>query len=145
MQTYTSRPFTIKKDNVTVFRLFKNPLSLEGFLEKTRDKLPTKDVVLTEDSVSFTAPMVGALKFVRIEEEEPNVVKYRGEGTPVPMTLCAYLTPTDESSTSAQVSVEADVPAFLSGMIKTQVNPLLEKAADALEQLDVDRLLGAND
>lgn len=143
MQTYTSRPFTIKKDNESVYELFRTPKSLEGFLEKAKDKLPAKDVVITEDSVSLKAPVVGDLKFVRTEAEAPRVVKYQGEGTPVPMTLCIYLTPEGEDKTSAQVAVEANVPAFLSGMIESQVKPQLEKAADMLENLDVDSFLGA--
>ncbi len=143
MQTYTSRPFTIKKDNATVYGVINCPKSLEALLDRAKDVLPAKDVVLGEDSVSVKAPMIGELRFVRSASEEPSMVKYQGEGTPVPMAVCVYLTPDGLDRTTTQIAVEADVPQFLSGMIKTKVNPLLEKVANTLESLDLDKLLGA--
>lgn len=143
MQSYNSRTFTIKKDIRSVYDLFMTPRSASSFLEKAGDKLPLNNVVLTDTGIELEAPVVGKIKVERTEGVEPNLVRYQGQGTPVPMTLSINLRPGEtEGETIAQVTVDAEVPVFLSGMIGGKIKPALEKAADALEQLDVDRFLG---
>lgn len=143
MQSYNSRTFTIKKDIKSVYDLFMTPRSASSFLEKAGDKLPLNNVVLTDAGIELEAPVVGKIKVERTEGVEPNLVRYQGQGTPVPMTLSINLRPGEtEGETIAQVTVDAEVPVFLSGMIGGKIKPALEKAADALEQLDVDRFLG---
>lgn len=143
MQSYNSRTFTIKKDIKSVYDLFMTPRSASSFLEKAGDKLPLNNVVLTDTGIELEAPVVGKIKVERTEGVEPNLVRYQGQGTPVPMTLSINLRPGEtEGETIAQVTVDAEVPVFLSGMIGGKIKPALEKAADALEQLDVDRFLG---
>ncbi len=143
MQSYNSRTFTIKKDIKSVYDLFMTPRSASSFLEKAGDKLPLNNVVLTDTGIELEAPVVGKIKVERTEGVEPNLVRYQGQGTPVPMTLSINLRPGEtEGETIAQVTVDAEVPVFLSGMIGGKIKPTLEKAADALEQLDVDRFLG---
>lgn len=143
MQSYNSRTFTIKKDIKSVYDLFMNPKSASSFLEKAGDKLPIKDIELTDTGLTLDAPVIGKVKVERIESVEPSLIKYQGQGTPVPMTLSINLRPGEKSEeTIAQVTVDAEVPAFLSGMIGGKVMPALEKVAGALEKLDVDRFLG---
>lgn len=143
MQSYNSRTFTINKDVKSVYDIFMNPRSASSFIEKAGDKLPIKDIVLTDTGLELEAPVLGRVKVERTESVEPSLVRYQGQGTPVPMILSISLRPgEDDRQTHAQVTVDAEVPVFLSGMIGGKIKPALEKVADALEQLDVDRFLG---
>lgn len=142
MNNYTSRAFVIKKDVQTVFELFRNPLSAQSFVEKVGDKLPVKDLKLTEDTVEVTTGVVGKVILTRTEEREPHLVRYTGTHSPVPLTISIMLSPHEEEATKAQIAVDVDVPSFISGMVKSKIEPVLEKLADQLEALDVDRFLG---
>ena len=143
MQTFNSRSFTIKKDVKSVYDLFMNPKSASSFLEKQGDKVPLKNIVLNDNGLELEAPVVGKIKVERTENLEPSLIRYQGKGTPVPMLLNINLLPGENANeTIAQISVDAEVPAFMSGMIGSKIQPALEKAAEALEHLDVDRFLG---
>ena len=141
MQTYTSRAFTLGKDAETIEEMIKNPAALQPYLEKFGDKLPLKGLQMTADSVTMEAPMVGNVTFTRVETDTPGYVKYEGKGAPVPLSLNIYLKPDGGGEkTSAQISLDADIPAFMGGMIEGKAKSGLGKAADMLEQLDFDRL-----
>lgn len=142
MQNYNSRTFTIKKDINTLYDLFMNPRSASPLLEKVGDKFPTDKVQLTDTGIEVDAPVVGKVKVERVEAVEPSLIRFRGQGTPVPMMLNINLRPGENAGeTLAQVGVDAEVPAFLSGMIGSKVKPALEKLADALDGLDLDQFL----
>lgn len=139
MQTYTSRAFTMSKDAQSIESMVKNPALLQPYVEKFGDKLPVKNLSFTEDSVSVEAPIVGNVTFSRVDTGTPGVIKYQGKGTPVPLALNIFLKP-DGDKTSAQLSLDADIPAFMGGMIEVKAKSGLAKAADFLEVLDFDRL-----
>ncbi|WP_297130430.1 hypothetical protein [uncultured Porphyromonas sp.] len=141
MQVINSRPFTIKKDIETVFDLAGEPESARHFLSKVGDKPMFKDVSVTDDSIAAKLPFVGDITFRRNRIEKPSLVSYKAEGSPVPVELVLNFQP-DGENTKTQVSVEVEAPSFVAGMVKTKLQPMLDKMADSLELLDVDRFLG---
>lgn len=141
MQTYTSRSFSIGKDIATIEGLAKNPSLLQPYVDKYADKIQVKNLKLTSDSVTMEAPIVGNVTFSRVETETPGIIKYKGEGAPVPLALNIFLK-SDGEKTSAQLSLEADIPSFMGGMIEGKAKRALGKAADVLEVLDFDRFFG---
>lgn len=141
MQVINSRPFTIKKDIDTVFGIAGEPETAKHFLSRVEDKPIFKDVTIDSDSIHVKIPVVGDLTLRRNRVEKPSLVSYKAEGAPLPVELVFNLQPEGEQ-TKAQVSVEVDAPAFVSGMVTSKLKPLLDKMADSLELLDVDRFLG---
>ena len=139
MQTYTSRTFTLGKDAQTIEEMVKNPAALQPYVDKFKDKLPMKNLQLTADGVTVDAPIVGNVTFTRVETNTPGVIKYEGKGAPVPVALNIFLKP-EGDKTSAQLSLDADIPSFMGGMIEGKAKSGLGKAADLLEKLDFDRL-----
>ncbi len=129
----------MSKDAQSIESMVKNPALLRSYVEKSGDKLPVKNLSFTEDSVSVEAPIVGNVTFTRVDTDTPGVIKYQGKGTPVPLALNIFLKP-DGDKTSAQLSLDADIPAFMGGMIEGKAKSSLAKAADFLEVLDFDRL-----
>lgn len=142
MQSYNSRTFTIKKDVKTIYDLVMTPSSASSLLEKAGDKIPMDKVLLTDTGIEIDAPVVGKIKVERIENVEPSLIRFKGQGAPVPLILNVNLRPGEsDNETLVQVGVDAEVPAFLSGMIGSKVKPALEKLAEALDGLDIDRFL----
>ena len=141
MQVINSRPFTIKKDIDTVFDMAGEPESARHFLSKVGDKPMFKDVSVADDAISAKLPLVGDITLRRNRMEKPSLVSYKAEGAPVPVELVLNFQP-EGDNTQAQVSVEVEAPSFAAGMVKTKIQPLLDKMADSLEHLDVDRFLG---
>lgn len=145
MQVLNSRTFTIKKDIETVFGIASEPESAKHFLSRVSDKPAFSGVTIGPDSIVVPLPYIGKLLLKRNRLEAPSLVSYRAEGSPVPIELVLNLQPTTAGgaeTTTVQISLEVDAPDFALGMIKAKVNPMLEKMANGLEQLDVDRFLG---
>lgn len=62
-------------------------------MEKVGDKLPVKDLKLTDDSVEVTTGVVGKAILTRMEEREPHLVRYTGTHSPVPYCVYYALSP----------------------------------------------------
>ena len=134
MKTYHSKVFSLKKDIDQAYTLLSNPTNLKPFADKYGDKINLKDLTLTSDALSFSLPGVGPVVFRLAETEAPNYIKYKSEKSPVPMALSVNLSKHQEK-TDAQLSLDVEVPAFMSGMVETVVKPLLDKVSGAAAEL----------
>ena len=103
-------------------------------LEKVKDRLPedqVKDMTFTADEVSVNSP-VGEVSLRVIEREEPKCVKFETAKSPVPMNMWIQLVPMSEESCKMRVTIKADVPIFLKGMVSKPLQEAVEKIADVL-------------
>lgn len=142
MQTYTSRPFELKKDINTIFGMISSPAKLALVVEKYADKLKSANLKISEDEITFDVPMMGNVQLKRTEILAPNRVKYETVKSPVPFSLILSLAEHEGGHTLGTIAVEANIPSFLSGTVKGKIEPALEKLADLLEMVDFDRRLG---
>lgn len=141
MQIYTSRPIELKKDIDTIYHLTESPANMAPLLEKFGDRLDDDvKVELGEEQFTATLPVVGDVILKRTEALAPNRVKYETIKSPMPAALVFNFSKHEDEHTLAQISLEVNMPPFLSGMVKGKVEPGLEKLADLLEQIDFDRL-----
>lgn len=141
MQNFTSRPIELKKDIQTIFGMLTNPTLLNPVLEKFRDKIPVKNIELGEDQVLVDTGMVGEIIMQKSNTMEPNLVEYKSLKSPVPVTLTFNLSEESEDKTLGQIGVALKVPPFMSGMIRSKVEPYLAEIANLLEKIDFDRFL----
>ncbi|MDN4753551.1 hypothetical protein QYZ87_03270 [Porphyromonadaceae bacterium W3.11] len=144
MQTITSRPFELKKDINTIFGLVQNPSSLSPIIEKFHDRIPAKIAILKENQISVDTGAMGEIVMERSQVLAPNLVEYHSVKSPVPVKLSINLTEHGADTTLGQISIQASVPAFLSGMIKSKAEPIMAELANNLEKIDFDRLLGTS-
>lgn len=141
MQIYTSRPIELKKDIDTIYHLTESPANMAPLLEKFGDRLDDDvKVELGEEQFTATLPVVGDVILKRTEALAPNRVKYETIKSPMPAALVFNFSKHEDEHTLAQISLEVNMPPFLSGMVRGKVEPGLEKLADLLEQIDFDRL-----
>lgn len=106
-------------------------------IEKVRSRIPEdkmKDMTFTADEVTVTSP-VGEVTLRIIEREEPKCVKFETAKSPVPMNMWIQLLPTGDDSCKMRVTIKADIPIFLKGMVSGPLNEAVEKIADALAMI----------
>lgn len=141
MQTFTSRPIELKKEIDKIYPLISQPQNLQPILEKMEDKVEDYKVTLTEDQLSFFAPGLGEVIMKRTEMLPPNSVNYETIKSPVPVSLLINLSDQGNGTTLGQVTAKVNVPIFLAGMVKSKVGPALDKVANLLEKIDLDKFL----
>lgn len=139
MEVINSKPFTLKQDINTIFGMVSKPSILSGLLEKVGDKVPLKGLSLTDEGFGFDAPIIGQIKFVRAAESTKNLVRYKAESAAVPLSLLVHMKEASEG-TDMQLSLEADLPSFLKGMLSSKLSPALEKVSDLLGKVDFDKI-----
>lgn len=106
-------------------------------IEKVRSRIPEdkmKDMTFTADEVTVTSP-VGEVTLRIIEREEPKCVKFETAKSPVPMNMWIQLLPTGDDNCKMRVTIKADIPIFLKGMVSGPLNEAVEKIADALAMI----------
>ena len=107
-------------------------------LERIRDRIPAdkvKDFDFDRDSVRVNAPMVGQIAVEIVEREEPKCVKFGSQQSPVPFNFWIQLVPDGDQASKLKLTVDADIPFFLKGMISGPLQEGLEKIADALAMI----------
>ena len=107
-------------------------------LERVRDRVPAdkiQDFQFDQDTVSISAAPVGEIKLHIIDRDEPKCVKFETVQSPVPFYLWIQVLPVNETSSKMKVTVDADIPFMLKGMVSGPLQDGVEKIADALSQI----------
>lgn len=107
-------------------------------LEKVRDRVPEdklQDFSFDQDTVSVSVAPVGKITLRICEREEPKCVKFESADSPIPFNLWIQVLPVNESSAKMKVTVKADIPFMLKGMVSGPLQDAVEKIADALAQV----------
>ena len=107
-------------------------------LERVRDRVPTDKLdsfQFDQDSVEVSVPPVGTIKLRIVEREENKCVKFETEQSPVPFNLWIQVLPVTAMESKMKVTVKADIPFMLKGMISGPMQDGVEKIADALAQI----------
>ena len=107
-------------------------------LERVRDRVPEdklKDFQFDSDSVQVSVDPVGVIKLRIIEREENKCVKFEAEQSPLPFNLWIQVLPVTAETSKMKVTVKADIPFMLKGMVAGPLQDGVEKIADALSQI----------
>lgn len=107
-------------------------------LEKVRDRVPEdklQDFSFDEDTVSVKVDPVGQITLHIIEREEPKCVKFETTQSPMPFNLWIQVLPVTAETSKMKVTVKADIPFMLKGMVSGPLQDGVEKIADALAQI----------
>jgi carbon monoxide dehydrogenase subunit G len=107
-------------------------------LERVRDRIPQdklQDFQFDSDSVQVSVSPVGTIKLRICEREENKCVKFETEQSPLAFNLWIQVLPVDSASSKMKVTVKADIPFMLKGMVSGPLQDGVEKIADALSQI----------
>ncbi|MBO5823733.1 MAG: SRPBCC family protein, partial [Prevotella sp.] len=93
------------------------------------------DFSFDKDSVSVNVSPVGEIKLRIINREEPKCVKFETAQSPLPFNLWIQVLPVTETTSKMKVTVDADIPFMLKGMVSGPLKDGIEKIADALAMI----------
>ena len=128
---------SIKQIPYPVEDVYRNLSDLSN-LERVRDRIPQdklQDFQFDSDSVQVSVSPVGTIKLRICEREDNKCVKFETEQSPLPFNLWIQVLPVDSSSSKMKVTVKADIPFMLKGMVSGPLQDGVEKIADALSQI----------
>lgn len=134
LETMTKFESSIKQVPYAQEAIYKNLSDLTN-LEKVRDRVPEdklQDFSFDTDSVSVSVAPVGKITLRIVEREEPKCVKFESVESPMPFNLWIQVLPVSETSSKMKVTVKADIPFMLKGMVSGPLQDGVEKIADAL-------------
>ncbi len=128
---------SVKQIPYPVEDVYRNISDLSN-LERVRDRIPEDKLnsfTFDSDSVSVNVSPVGDLKLRIIEREEGKCVKFETEQSPLPFNLWVQVLPVSATESKMKVTVKADIPFMLKGMVAGPLQDGVEKIADALAQI----------
>ena len=128
---------SVKQIPYPVEDVYRNISDLNN-LERVRDRIPEDKLnsfSFDSDSVSVNVAPVGDLKLRIIEREENKCVKFEGVQTPLPFNLWIQVLPVTATESKMKVTVQADIPFMLKGMVAGPLQDGVEKIADALSKI----------
>ncbi len=128
---------SVKQIPYPVEDVYRNISDLSN-LERVRDRIPEDKLnsfSFDSDSVSVNVSPVGDLKLRIIEREENKCVKFETEQSPLAFNLWIQVLPVSDTESKMKVTVKADIPFMLKGMVSGPLQDGVEKIADALSQI----------
>jgi carbon monoxide dehydrogenase subunit G len=108
-------------------------------LESIRDRIPEDQIQnfsFDADSVSAEAPMMGKISVQIVDREEPKCVKFGSQQSPMPFNVWVQVLPVEEQTSKLKVTVDADIPFMLKGMVSGPLQQGVEKIAEVLAGLN---------
>ena len=127
----------VKQIPYSVEDVYRNISDLSN-LERVRDRVPQdklQDFQFDSDSVQVSVSPVGTIKLRICEREENKCVKFETEQSPMPFNLWIQVLPVTATESKMKVTVKADIPFMLKGMVSGPLQDGVEKIADALSQI----------
>jgi hypothetical protein len=115
-----------------------NMLSDLTNLERVRDRVPAdklQDFSFDRDTVAVSVAPVGKISLRICDREEPKCVKFESVDSPLPFNLWIQVLPVTAESSKMKVTLKADIPFMLKGMVAGPLQDGVEKIADALAMI----------
>ena len=137
MEEMTKFESNVKQIPYPVEDVYRNISDLSN-LERVRDRIPQdklQDFQFDSDTVQVSVSPVGTIKLRICEREENKCVKFETEQSPLAFNLWIQVLPVDTASSKMKVTVKADIPFMLKGMVSGPLQDGVEKIADALSQI----------
>jgi hypothetical protein len=128
---------SVKQIPYPVEDVYRNISDLSN-LERVRDRVPQdklQDFQFDSDTVQVSVSPVGTIKLRICEREENKCVKFETEQSPMPFNLWIQVLPVSATESKMKVTVKADIPFMLKGMVSGPLQDGVEKIADALSQI----------
>ena len=142
MTEFTSEVKTVPFSDAEIFSV----LSDLSKLEQVKDKIPTdkldkiKEFSYDKDSVTISVDPVGKIRFLIVERNPNQSIKFEAEQLPFAFNLWVNLTQENPDETKMQLRVEADLNMFIKPMLSKPLQEGLDRMADVLAMLPFDKI-----
>ena len=140
METYKSDKVTINHNINLIYSKLSDPSIFKAQIDNNMDRLPEearehlKSVKFEEDGISVESPM-GTLKLSVSESQEPTMVKYTAQSSPVPFGVTINLESVDENTTQAVTELNIELPFMLKAMVGGKLSEGAQKMGELFAKL----------
>lgn len=140
METYKSDKVTINHNINLVYSKLSDPSIFKAQIDNNMNRLPDearehlKSVKFEEDGISMESPM-GTLKLSVSESQEPTMVKYTAQSSPVPFGVTINLESVDENTTQAVTELNIELPFMLKAMVGGKLSEGAQKMGELIAKL----------
>ena len=140
METYKSDKVTINHNINLIYSKLSDPSIFKAQIDNNMDRLPNearehlKSVKFEEDGISVESPM-GTLKLSVSESQEPTMVKYTAQSSPVPFGVTINLESVDENTTQAVTELNIELPFMLKAMVGGKLSEGAQKMGELIAKL----------
>lgn len=140
METYKSDKVTINHNINLIYSKLSDPSIFKAQIDNNMDRLPEearehlKSVKFEEDGISVESPM-GTLKLSVSESQEPTMVKYTAQSSPVPFGVTINLESVDENTTHAVTELNIELPFMLKAMVGGKLSEGAQKMGELIAKL----------
>lgn len=134
MAKYTGKPFRVNMANTALFERVSNLSDLQGRMDTLPEDIRAKMGTINfpdADTLAFTAPGVGEMKFRIVERTAPSRVKFIADTGMVPINVFIDLAEAAPDATDVTATIEAEIPM----MLRPLVGPKLQEAADKFGEM----------
>lgn len=134
MAKYTGKPFRVGMNNTALFERVSNLSDLQSRMENLPEELRAKMGTVNfpdADTLAFTAPGVGEMKFRIVERTAPKRVKFIADTGMVPINVFIDLAEAGADATDVTATIDAEIPM----MLRPLVGPKLQEAADKFGEM----------
>ena len=142
MSTYNSEEVTLGASAATVYDRLSNLENLKKLLENVpADKIPADKRALYDqmkiegDSIVLPGGPVGSIRLEVSRRVEPELVELKGVGTPVDLSISLHLCPLSDTSCSARVELDINIPMMLKPMIGGTLQKVVDQFAQVLKAI----------
>lgn len=139
MSVYSSGNVTLNASAESVFDKLSNLENLQGLLDKVpADRVPEdkrqmfENIKITHDTIEVPGGPMGNLVFRVTERKAPSTIRLKGEGIPIEMALVLNVNPLTETTSSANVDIDINIPAMLKPMVGGQIQKIANQFGDVL-------------
>ncbi|MDE7381199.1 MAG: hypothetical protein K2N03_03605 [Muribaculaceae bacterium] len=139
---------SIKSDNYTigysaekVYEKLSHPENLRGLLEKVpaegipeEQRQTLEQIKVTEDSITIPAGPVGAMTLRLTKKEEPTLLRFDAENSPIEVALVIHIKPLSDSACEIMLEID-NVPKMLAMMASGPFKKVTDQFAQLIKQI----------
>ncbi|MDR3219722.1 MAG: SRPBCC family protein [Dysgonamonadaceae bacterium] len=113
-------------------------------LELFKDKIPgdkINEFSFDRDTCSFTVNPVGKVKFLIVNREPPETIKFVADESPVEVNMWIQLKEESPEETKMKLTIQAELNPFLKPMLSKPLQDGINKIADVLAVVPYDEIM----
>lgn len=134
MAKYSGKPFRVGMPKELLFERVSNLSELQNRMGSLPEEVKAKMGTVNfpdADTLAFTAPGVGEMKFRIVERTAPSRIKFLADTGMVPVNVFIDFDGADADSTNVVATIDAEIPM----MLRPLVGPKLQEAADKFGEM----------
>lgn len=140
MSQYKGKPYIVNKSRQTLFERLADFSILANHIHELPEEMRSKLGTVTfpdTDTMSFTAPGVGEMKFKIVERNAPERIRLLADTGMVPIYVILNLDEEAADKTSVSATIDADIPMMLRPLIGGKLQEAADKFGEMFGQLNI--------